>query len=299
MGALITDFTGEIAALTAALIWAIASSIYASLGKQVSPLVLNLAKGIIAIACIGLTLLLRPLDWPTVPGWATGLLLLSGAIGIGLGDTAFFTSLNCLGARRGLLLESLAPPMAALIAFATLREILPWQAWIGILLTVAGVGWVVVERTPQTEVAQMQPRRGILAGMLAALAQAVGAVMSRAALMEASVDPLWSTGVRLLGGLWILIILVGWQRQQSALIDVGRSPRVLATVALTAVMGTYIAIWLQQTALKFTEAGIAQALGATSPLFVIPIAIWMGDRVSGRAVAGMAIALAGIWLLFR
>ncbi|TVQ21715.1 MAG: DMT family transporter [Leptolyngbya sp. DLM2.Bin15] len=291
-----TPLIGELAALTAALIWAVASSIYASLGKQVSPLALNLSKGLVAITLVGLTLAGRG-TWPDVPGWAIALLLLSGGIGIGLGDTAFFTSLNCLGARRGLLLESLAPPMAALIALIALQEYLPLAAWLGIMLTVGGVAWVVVERTPSTPQFQARPRRGILFGFLAALSQASGAVLSRAALSGSEIDPLWSTFLRLVGALVVLVILVAVRQQQGEVVALGRSRRLALTVAVTAFFGTYLAIWLQQVALKFTAAGIAQALGATSPLFVIPIAVWMGDRVSPRALLGMVVALGGVWLL--
>ena len=292
------NYTGEVAALTAAVVWAIASSIYVAVGKQIPPLALNLAKGAIALVLLSLTLALRSMTFPNVPVWAIAVLLLSGAIGIGLGDTAFFTSLNCLGARRGLLLESLAPPITALIALMTLQEHLTLMAWTGIVLTVGGVAWVVVERTPSTPDFQLRPRRGIVFGILAALGQASGAVLSRAALSGTEIDPLWSTLLRLLGGVLVLILLITAQRQQHGLVILTQSRQLLVTVAIAAFLGTYIAIWLQQTALKFTEAGISQALGATSPIFVIPIAMWMGDRISLRAVIGMAIALAGVWLLF-
>ncbi|MFO7089320.1 EamA family transporter, partial [Arthrospira platensis PCC 7345] len=55
---------------------------------------------------------------------------------------------------------------------------------------------------------------------------------------------------------------------------------------------------LQQTALKFTAAGIAQTLTSTSPLFVLPIAIAMGDRVSWRAILGALVAIFGVAMLF-
>jgi drug/metabolite transporter (DMT)-like permease len=77
-----------------------------------------------------------------------------------------------------------------------------------------------------------------------------------------------------------------------------RSPRFLGVVVGTAFAGTFLGIWLQQTALKFTATGIAQSLTATSPLFVLPIAWMVGERVSLRSVVGVLLALAGIWLLF-
>lgn len=298
MLSVLDTFRGELAALAAALIWAIASAVYAVLGKSVPALILNLAKGVIAIALLVLTLLIRRDFMPDTTPTALGLLMLSGVIGIGLGDTAYFEALNCLGARRGLLLESLAPPIAALIAWIFLEEYLSLSAWLGIGLTVLGVAWVVVERTPDTPDFQTRPRPGIIFGLAAAFAQASGAVLSRSALVDSQISPLWSTLIRLIAGVLVLLILVTVRRQTAAFWAIGRSQRLLGIIALTAVFSTYLAIWLQQTALKFTAAGIAQALGATSPLFVLPIAIAMGDRVSIRAVLGVFVAIAGVWLLF-
>jgi drug/metabolite transporter (DMT)-like permease len=55
---------------------------------------------------------------------------------------------------------------------------------------------------------------------------------------------------------------------------------------------------LQQTAIKFTPAGIALTLLQTSPLFIMAGAICIGEKVSFRAIAGVVIAIAGIGLLF-
>jgi drug/metabolite transporter (DMT)-like permease len=63
-------------------------------------------------------------------------------------------------------------------------------------------------------------------------------------------------------------------------------------------VGTYLGIWLQQISLKYTDAGIAQTLFATSPLFALPMSIWLGERVSPRAALGACVALAGVGLLF-
>lgn len=298
---LLTDFRGELAALSAAFIWAIASVIYIGIGRQLSPLVLNLVKGLIAIALLLLTLLLKGDPLPQIGMTATGLLFLSGVVGIGCGDTAYFEALNCLGARRALVLESVAPPLAAVMALIFLQERLTGGAWMGIALTIAGVGWVVVERIPteaQTHTQTHQLWRGTVFGLLAALGQASGAVLSRAALAGTTIDPLWSSLIRLVaGGLVLLIWLLLQQRTLPDLKPL-RSRRFLLVLIGTAFASTYLAIWLQQISLKYTATGIAQALSATSPLFIIPIAVVLGERVSVRAIVGVLLALSGIWLLF-
>ena len=300
--------TGELAALGGAFLWAVASVIYTRVGRAVSPAEMNLLKNLVALAMLGLTLLLVGQALPAAAGPAVGLLLLSGVVGIGLGDTAYFETLNAVGPRQALLLETLAPPLAAVLALVFLGERLHPGAWLGIGVTVLGVTWVITERAPRVgSDAGRGPavgdaerlRRGLLFGLVAALAQAGGAVLSRAAFVQADVSALWSAFLRLAAGalvlgLWMALSrcrVGGWLRQPGAGALGGG-----LLVAIT--LGTYLALWLQQASLKLTLAGVAQTLFATSPLFVLPFAAWQGERVTLRAAVGAGVALAGVALLF-
>jgi drug/metabolite transporter (DMT)-like permease len=296
----ITNFKGEVAALSAAFLWAIASVVYSRLGRQIPPLELNLFKGIIAIALLVFTLLLQGQLLPEINPTALTLLLLSGVLGIGLGDTAYFAAINCLGARRTLILETLAPPLTAVLALVFLQEQLTVAAWCGILLTILGVAWVVTERVPNsTPESKHLTMQGISWGLLAAVAQATGAVLSRTALIQSSISPLWSTLARLGAGVAVLLLwkLLG-RGQVNGWLKPLQSWRIVGVIAITAFFSTYLGIWLQQTSLKFAPAGIAQTLSSTSPLFVLPLAIWMGDVVSFRAILGVLVALGGVAVLF-
>jgi drug/metabolite transporter (DMT)-like permease len=299
---MVIEFQGELAALGAALIWAVSSLIYVSLGKHMLPLVLNVTKTGIAIVLILLTLGIQG-NVPAIGLEAAALLLLSGIIGIGIGDTAFFAALNQLGARRVLLIQALAPPLTAILAAFFLQEQLSLSACLGIVLTVAGVSWVIVERTPDTDdtdraMVTIIPR-GVVWALAAALAQAGGAVLSRTALVTTEISPLESTLLRLLGGMVVLVGLLCLRRSRWQGFQPLRSGQFLAIVIATSFAGTYLGIWLQQVSLKYTQAGIAQSLSATSPLFVIPFAMWAGERISLRAILGALVALAGVWLLFH
>ncbi len=295
----ITHFGGELAALSAAFLWAFSAVIYAHLGQKIPPLVLNLSKGVIAITLIVITLLVQGNYLPADTNPVTlGFLLLSGVVGIGIGDTFYFQALNHLGARRTLLLEALAPPLSALIALIVLQEALSLGAWAGIFLTVLGISWVISERVPGSPDTAINPLRGVSAGLLSVLGQACGAVLSRAALAETAISPLWSTLLRLIGCVVVLLVWIPLQKQPQVGWKPLQSKQILGIIAITALFSTYLGIMLQQTAFKYTATGIAQALLATSPLFVLPIAMGMGEVVSPRAFLGVLVALAGIGLLF-
>lgn len=292
-------FKGELAALSAAFLWALASIVYTRLGARVPPFQLNLIKGVIAIVLILLTLVVRGELLVSTDAGRFLMLALSGVLGIGVGDTAYFAALNSIGPRRTLLMETLSPAFVAILAVLFLQENLLTSAWIGILLTLFGVVWVIGERVPESGGKNLNWGAGVRWGLVAAMAQAVGAVLSRAALFETDIQPLWSTLVRLGGGVLVLL-LWGVFRQQFDGIGRGpvRSLRVCAIIALTAVFSTYLGIWLQQISLKFAAAGIAQTLSSTSPLFVLPLAILLGDRISWRAIIGVFVSLSGVAFLF-
>ena len=293
----VNNYIGEIAALSAALLWAISSVVYSRLGLKIPPLQLNLYKGIIAIALIYLTLALQGKTFAGISWYTVALLSLSGVVGIGLGDTAYFSALNSLGARRTLLLETASPPLGALLASIFIDEQLTPIAWCGILLTIIGIAWVISERNPIDN--SSVSSQGIVWGVLAALAQAMGAVISRFALIESDISPLESTLIRLVGGTVIVIGLLFFSsatKQNPPKSHLSISS--LGIIAIAAIGSTYLGIWLQQTSLKFAPTGIAQTFLATSPLFVLPIVALQGEKITLRSIVGVAISLSGIGLMF-
>ncbi|MFM2314538.1 MAG: hypothetical protein RLZZ04_3814 [Cyanobacteriota bacterium] len=303
MAVQLNNFIGESAALSAAMLWALSSVVYSRLGLKISPLQLNFYKGIIAIALISITLGFQGGALIDLSTSTVALLTISGIIGIGLGDTAYFLALNSLGARRTLLLETSSPPMGALLALIFIGEQLTYGSWCGILLTILGIAWVISERNPVDNISISQ--KGIIWGILAAIAQALGAVISRYALIQSAVSPLESTLIRLIGGTIIVIGLMFLQYSKAALPLVKQtkiqwqiSRRSLGVIAIAAFGSTYLGIWLQQVSLKFAPTGIAQTFLATSPLFVLPIVALQGEKISSRAILGVVVSVAGIALMF-
>jgi drug/metabolite transporter (DMT)-like permease len=300
---------GELAALSAACLWALGSVIYTHAGARIPALELNLIKTVVAIAFIALTFLLQGVSPPDTSPLPLYLLLLSGVVGIGLADTFFLEALKQLGARRTLLIKTLDPPTAALLSTIFLQEKLSAIAWCGILLVILGVAWVITERVAGTSTdgkfaTSTVPIWGIICGLLSAVGQAIGAVLSRQAFVQTNISPLWSVLLRLAGALLVIGL---WMLAKPHPVGLWLKPfvtnkdksigRILGAVIFAAFASTFLGIWLQQTALKFTAAGIAQTLSATSPLFVLPIVIWMGEVVSLRAFVGVLISLVGVGLL--
>ncbi len=292
---------GELAALSAAAVWAIASTIFTRVGKQnVSPLALNVIKCVLALVMMMLTLVaLGHSPWPVASAATITVLGVSGVIGLSIGDTAFFGALTRLGARRALLINTLSPPTTALLAWPILNEPLKPSMALGMALTMGGVAWVIRERTATPDGEAEDPRvlrLGLAFGLLAMLCQSVGNVLSK---LGGDVDPLEMGILRLVfgvAGLVIVVVLAGRVRDVLAPL---KAPRQLAWIALATTLGTYLGIWLLMAGIKHTShAAIAATLSSTSPIFVLPLAhFFLGDKLTPRAVVGAIIAVAGVALL--
>jgi drug/metabolite transporter (DMT)-like permease len=295
----ISDFQGELFALGAAFLWALSSILFKTLGKTIRPLELNLIKGISGFILFAITSLVIGEVFTTIPPAAVLALAVSGAVGIGFGDTMFFEAINRLGARRALLITILAPPMTVIFAWIFLSESLSLAAWIGILITILGVAWVITEKNKNEQVENKFTWLGVFFGFLAALTQAGGAVLSRWALTESSVSALQSALIRLLAGTAVLLLWILIRREKVGLwLKPVPKKQIWGVLAAVILFGTYIAIWLQQLAFKFTNVGIAQTLLATSPLFILPVSALQKEKLSLRSILGVLISIAGVALIF-
>ncbi len=292
-------FLGESAALLAAFLWALATLFFKRMGERIPPLEMNMAKGIIACALLLVVMVTRGTLFAPLDARAARLLMISGGIGIGLGDSFYFMSLQYLGSRKTLLLGVLAPPLAGLIALAFLGEILSPMSWCGILLAVLGVLWVISEREAGSAPRNKNHKIGLLFGFLAALGQGSGVVISHLAMIENDIDVFKSAFLRLLAGLVIALIWILARRRPVGLwMRAPDAKRLWSALIAVTFVGTFIALTLQQTSLRHTSAGVAQTLMSTSPLFILPIAVLRGYKVTLRAWLGVLLALAGITLLF-
>ena len=115
------DLIGVAAALGAALCWTLASALWRRLPTSLGPARLNLLKNLVALGFQVPVLLLlgAGLQAPIQP---VLLLLLSGVLGIALGDSFYFAALRRLGTRRTLTFDAGGPAVTAAAGAVLLAE---------------------------------------------------------------------------------------------------------------------------------------------------------------------------------
>lgn len=285
---------GEIAALSTALCWAVAARMFRVLGRHFSPLALNLWKGLAALAIL-LVITQCFLPPAHLANSAIGWLLLSGIIGIGLGDTFFFQALNKIGDSQSILVaETLAPIFTALLAMAWISEWLTWQQWVGVALVLFSVDMVI--KIQKRAAQQIFALSGYVYAALAALCQAVGAVVSRDVLVSTGVDAFNASQIRLLGGLFIIVVLMLVKRQ-AWLPHTDNGKKTWLFFLGATVIGTFAALYLQMLAFTYTKAAVVQTLFATSVILSLVVAKVLGEKVHRRTMIWSFLAMFGVALL--
>lgn len=296
---------GEIASLATAAMWAVASVLY---GKtSLNAWTMNLAKNVLASVVLVIHLYLislwtnRPMLAADATAWSW--LSVSGLIGIVLGDTFYFRSLQILGPRRALIVTIAVPAFAVVLGWCFLHESLTVLTVSGMGVTLVGVAWVISERANEAESPGLYPgsvRAGMVFGLLGALCQAVGQVASKLGMDQGSCVPLEASFIRLsvsagiIGGAMLLS-----RTLTTAYKDIARRD-VVRWLVPACFLGTYLGIWFSQIAVKHTNVAVATTLMSTSPLFAIPlVVIFLRQRVSMRAVAGTLITILGVVLLVK
>lgn len=72
----------------------------------------------------------------------------------------------------------------------------------------------------------------------------------------------------------------------------------LAMLTIGAVLGPVVGVWCSLVAVDRTSAGVAFTLMSLTPVFMLPLAVWIeGERLSWRAAVGALVAVAGVAIL--
>lgn len=289
---------GEIAAISAAIVWASSTIIYKRFSHHLSPLQLNVSKGIIACTLMLLILLIMPSSpFPQLASsWAW--LIVSGILGIAIGDSAYFAALRNIGPARTLVIESLAPAIAGVLNIVLLGVWLNSLAWLGIFITTMGVLIAIKPKHPLPSVEQSIYIKGVAFALIAATCQAAGMVMSKGAMNAEQIGSLWAAFIRLFSGTLAVACVVAVLKDQHlkqaiTLQGVSQKHWLFAAVFF----GTFIGLWLQLISVKHTDPAIAQTIFATAPLMVMTIGALRKEPITKNMILGGLIAFSGVALL--
>lgn len=258
---------------------------------------MNFWKGLISIGILAVVLVfVQPVSLSTSTiVW----LLISGFIGIGIGDTCFFKALQSIGDSQAVLVaETLAPLFTALFAMAFIGEWITWQQWVGVAVVLLSVDMVIKARKRSTT--HVFATSGYLYGVAAALCQAIGAVVSRDILSTGDIDAASAAFLRLVGGMVFVVPFIAITKTRYMPVinyqnDSGK--RVWPAFIMATLLGTTAAIYLQMFAFAYAKAAVVQTLIATSALMSLGVAWVLGEKATKATFMWSAVALVGVAIL--
>lgn len=316
MPSTLQPYIGPAAGVATSILWTITSLMFTAAGRRLGATTMNAARIGMAIVLLAVThRLLHSTWWPDAAGGQVLYLALSGIVGLALGDQALFIAFVLIGPRLAMLCMTLAPLMATVFGWFILGEQLTPLACVGIVVTVAGVAWAVLERPrAQAPVAQPGVRlTGVVLAIIGAACQAGGLLLSKQGIGHGwlpetqHLDPQAATLVRMtFAGVGMLPLLVWhrwllqWRqaRGRPPLRSGSRATGWLFTAG-AAVLGPFLGVWMSLVAIDRAPLGIGQTLCSLTPVFILPFAAWVyKEHVSPRAILGALLAVAGSAVLF-
>lgn len=297
---------GEVAALFTSVMWSVTSVQFTLAAREIGSQNLNRMR--LLVAAVLLAVLHLTLYGALMPGPAEwrrwGWLGASGIVGLILGDSLLFRSFVLIGPRQAMLLMTVAPIIAALVAWVWLGETLVLAEIAAVVVTVSGIAWVVAERKRPNALEDLKSSgdRSYLVGILMALGgatgQALGLVLAKQGLSE-GYPALSATLIRMVvasATIWLIAAISGHARQTMTVARHATNRRYILGGAIT---GPTTGVWLSMIAVQHAPVGVASTLMALPPILLIPLTHWVfHERVSRRAVAGTVVALCGAAALF-
>lgn len=302
--------TGPVlAALSAAASWAFASIAFSRLLShgRVSPAAANLFKNGLAAASFFLATLVLGGRWPVGEAW--GWLFLSGFLGFSVADALYFAAMTRCGVQAAATVVLLNVPIATLLAVPIVGDRLDQGALVFIGVVLAGVLLVVAD--PASRGAKEEGSRGgsfsagVALALLAAIAMGASVPLGSGRFDEVGVCP--GGFIRLAGGAlgaFPMAFVLGLGRRSSPGAELSRLIQPLfaapgpggvwGAAALTGVGCAICGLVPYHYALRELPSGIAAVLFASTPLFTLPLALLIGQRVGWLAVVGALVGFSGV-----
>ncbi|MBL8725648.1 MAG: DMT family transporter [Planctomycetes bacterium] len=303
--------SGELCALLTALCFTASSTSFALSSRAVGGIATNQFRLWLAVPVLGaLAWLASGSAWLDAGAERLLWLCASGLAGLVLGDIGYFHALATIGPRISAVLMATWPALAVAMALP-LGERPDLQLFVGVLLMLAGVVLVLLRSREGSAWAPGLTTRaftlGVLGALLGAFGQALGVVLAKRGMAPAAdlpdgVDPLAATFVRMLAGALGVQVVATLQRQPFAGRAVLGNRTALLGASFGMVFGPVLGVWLSMVATKnVASTGVAAALMATMPLFMMPVArLVYGARIGGFGVFGTLLAVGGaVVLLLR
>ncbi|MGB9912416.1 MAG: DMT family transporter, partial [Candidatus Kapaibacteriota bacterium] len=262
---------GELSALAASILWSFSPYIFSAVVSKIGSFNLNLTRTFVSsillvVTCVVLKISLNPTIIQLF------YLSLSGIVGLVLGDTYLFKALKEIGPRYTMILMASNPAFGAIIAYFAFKENISLVGILGMLITFIGI-YLVVYQQNEKEVTKFKiTRKGIIHGLLSAVGQAVGLVLTKYAFFLGEINPLAATFYRVFPAFVALLLMAIFTKRLNAMfLQRLLEKRNISLLLLGSFIGPYLGISFSFIAVTHIQVGIAATIMSLQPILMLPI----------------------------
>lgn len=293
-------YLGQTFALLTALCFAQNSLIYSHVGKQIGSSTvahIRLWLALPMLLVLHTVMLSSPFPFG-LPAGVYASLLLSGFIGFFIADLFLFKGFVEFGPRETLVVLTTSPIFSAFFSYIIFAEALTAAQIVGIMLTVAGVIWVISEEHRRDTRPRGHLAKGAAAAFAGTITQSAAMVLAKGG-MASEIHPVSGNLLRLIGGFAGLVLFASLRGRFLSDFRTSARRNTLLLLAFAAAAGPVMGIIFTLAAMNLAPLGIVTALSQVSPIFLLPFERFvLRKRLGAGAFVGTLLAIAGSAMLF-
>jgi len=293
------NYIGEIAALATAFCWSITSYAFTNVSRRIGAIQVNIDRMVFAsimlIGIIGIFGVSLALSFNQISN-----LVVSGILGLVLGDSFLFKSFQLIGARLGIIIMAAVPVLSAILAYFFLKEIISYLGMFGMILTIAGVLIVVLEKKSDEQSNIPFNKLGIFYGFLGALGQASGLIFAKYAFQGGELNGFAASFIRLFSASIIILPLAATvRRYKNPIVVYSKDSYSSKVILIGTIFGPVLGITGSLIAIEYAKVGIASTLMATMPIIMLPISrFYFKEKLDWKSIIGAFVAVIGAAIIF-
>lgn len=266
-------------AITPSILFATASLFFSYYSRQVSPLWMNFIKVFIAQIGFVITVLIFKLMTP-LSVQDIALMMLSGFVGLFLGDYFLFKSYVTLGPSRTLVLFGFKPVILAYYGHVFINQSLSKIQAMSVLALLGCLYFFAQERRQEQGQWEWMP---LAVALLGITLDCFGVIFSREVYeTHQELHPMYANVLRIGGALmgFIGLRLAGKMQLFRPYWRMERRHQI--TLAIVCFFGTFVSLSFYLTAIKYTHLTIMAALGITGPLWITLLESFRSRNLPGK-----------------
>ena len=300
-------YYGIIFALSASIFWSITVTIVKPITSHVSPFLINPIKNSIGffLFCISFIIFNVPFWYGHLYSYEYFIILISGALGMVLGDTIFIYALNKIGANRVAIVDSFSP----LVIYSYSMILLPNQSLtvvqiIGFIITISGL-LILTYENDYDDIDYKVKRFGILLVLGAMACTGLGVVYLKTILNRIH-EPgisviklnLWVTAFRLIPGVILSWIIFLFQKNRSQLLTPLKEKKNYKPLIIASVLGPFFALgcWILGYAF-IDKPSVTSIISQTSVVFIVILSwLFLKEKLTQLRILSTVFVFIGVIL---